>query len=162
MTAKKRDLKNQCEINLMQSKHQKNLRKGRVSLSNQIYHIISTTKNRTTVFSELASARKLILTLQQSDILKFTNTLAFVVMPDHLHWLMQLNEGATLSRVVKNLKSQSAKAIGQPIWQAGYYDHAIRQDEDIQKIARYIVANLIRAGLVNKVGDYPHWDAIWL
>ena len=52
--------------------------------------------------------------------------------------------------------------IGQPIWQAGYYDHAIRKDEDIVNIARYIIANPIRAGLVKKVGDYPHWHAIWL
>ena len=52
--------------------------------------------------------------------------------------------------------------MAQRISQAGYYDHALRQEEDMQKIARYIVANPIRAGLVNKVGDYPHWDAIWL
>ncbi|MFV3290267.1 transposase, partial [Pseudomonas sp. NY11955] len=29
-------------------------------------------------------------------------------------------------------------------------------------VARYIVANPIRAGLVSRVGDYPHWDAVWL
>jgi len=83
-------------------------------------------------------------------------------MPDHLHWLMQLNGDVTLQRVVKNIKSQSAKAIGKPIGQAGYCNHAIREDEDIQNIVRYIVANPIRAGLVSKVSDYPHWNAIWL
>ena len=49
-----------------------------------------------------------------------------------------------------------------PIWQAGYYDHALRIEEDIQTVARYIVANPIRAGLVQKIADYPHWDAVWL
>ncbi len=29
-------------------------------------------------------------------------------------------------------------------------------------IARYIVANPLRAGLVKKLGDYPYWDSIWL
>jgi len=29
-------------------------------------------------------------------------------------------------------------------------------------MARYIVMNPKRAGLVERVGDYPHWDAIWL
>jgi putative transposase len=29
-------------------------------------------------------------------------------------------------------------------------------------IARYIVANPLRAGLVERLGDYPHWDAVWL
>ena len=90
------------------------------------------------------------------------STLAFVVMPDHLHWLLQINQKQTLSTILKNVKAKSAQAIGQPIWQAGYYDHAIRKEEDIVNIARYIIANPIRAGLVNKVGDYPHWDAIWL
>jgi hypothetical protein len=38
----------------------------------------------------------------------------------------------------------------------------VRSDEDVQAIARYIVANPIRAGLVKRVGDYPFWNAIWL
>lgn len=146
----------------MQTKHQQDLRKGRYSLPNQIYHITTTTKNRTQIFSEFTAARALIKTMQKADGLNFTHTLAFVVMPDHLHWLMQLNADMSLSNVIKSMKSQSAKVIGQPIWQAGYYDHAIRKDEDIQNIARYIIANPIRAGLVTKVGDYPHWDAMWL
>ena len=83
-------------------------------------------------------------------------------MPDHIHWLMQLDNNATLERIIRSMKSQSAKAVGMPIWQTGYYDHAIRKDEDIQNIARYIVANPIRAGIVEKIGDYPHWDATWL
>lgn len=83
-------------------------------------------------------------------------------MPDHIHWLMQLVGSQTLANVVKTIKSKTTVQLGNPIWQAGYFDHAIRSVEDIQDIARYIVANPIRAGLVKKVGDYPHWDAIWL
>lgn len=146
----------------MQTKHQKDLRKGRYSLANQIYHITTTTKNRTQIFSKFVNARLLINTMQKADALNYTKTLAYVVMPDHVHWLLQLTEGVSLSNVIKSMKSESAKAIGQPIWQSGYYDHAVRKDEDIQTIARYIVANPIRAGLVTKVGDYSHWDAIWL
>jgi putative transposase len=43
-----------------------------------------------------------------------------------------------------------------------FYDHAVRKDEDVQGIARYIVANPLRAGLVKHIGYYPLWDAIWL
>lgn len=43
-----------------------------------------------------------------------------------------------------------------------FYDHALREEDDLKGIARYIVANQIRAGLVEKIGDYPHWDAVWL
>ena len=83
-------------------------------------------------------------------------------MPDHIHWLMQLDDKATLQQVIRSMKSQTAKVIGKPIWQAGYYDHAIRKDEDIVNIARYIIANPIRAGLVKRVGDYPHWHTVYL
>jgi len=38
----------------------------------------------------------------------------------------------------------------------------MRKEEDLQALARYIVANPLRAGLVKRVGDYPHWDAMWL
>ena len=135
---------------------QKNLRKGRYSQANQIYHITTTIANRQPLFNEFYLARKIINTIKQSDALNYTTTLAFVVMPDHVHWLMQLKDKGTLQQVIRSMKSQTAKVVGHPIWQAGYYDHAIRNDEDIVNIARYIIANPIRAGLVKKASDYPH------
>lgn len=48
------------------------------------------------------------------------------------------------------------------LWQPGFHDHAVRREESLEAIARYIVANPLRAGLVKKVGDYPLWDAIWV
>ena len=48
------------------------------------------------------------------------------------------------------------------LWQKGFHDRAIRKEEDMQEIARYVVANPLRAGLVEKIGDYPLWDVIWL
>jgi hypothetical protein len=38
----------------------------------------------------------------------------------------------------------------------------LRQDEDVARVARYVVANPLRAGLVKRIGDYPLWDAAWL
>jgi hypothetical protein len=32
----------------------------------------------------------------------------------------------------------------------------------VVKVARYIVYNPVRAGLVSRIGDYPHWDAVWV
>lgn len=155
-------MKNKFEQTTPNNPHQKDLRQGRFSQANQIYHITSSTLNRRPIFKEFNHARILIKHLAMSDKIGFTVTHAFVVMPDHIHWLFQLNQDKNLSKVVQSLKSTSAKSIGQPVWQAGYYDHAIRKDEDIQTIARYIIANPIRAGLVTRVGDYPHWDAVWL
>lgn len=52
--------------------------------------------------------------------------------------------------------------LGKGLWQANYYDHAVRQEEDLHKMARYMVANPLRANLVSHIGDYPLWDAVWL
>jgi hypothetical protein len=49
-----------------------------------------------------------------------------------------------------------------PVWQKAFYDHALRKDEDVKKMARYIIANPMRQGLVKKIDDYPLWDAIWI
>ena len=142
--------------------HQKDLRVGRFSKENHIYHITTTTLNRTPIFKSLVNARLMINILKKSDSLSQTQTLALVVMPDHLHWLFQLNNKLSLPKLLQSIKSVSSHTIGKPIWQPGYYDHAIRKDEDIVNIARYIIANPIRAGLVKRVGDYPHWDTIYL
>jgi REP element-mobilizing transposase RayT len=48
------------------------------------------------------------------------------------------------------------------IWQEGYYDHALRSEESLPDVARYIVMNPVRAGLVKSIRDYPLWDAQWL
>jgi len=78
-----------------------------------------------------------------------------------LHWLLRLQQGS-LSDSVGRIKSISAKRLGGPIWQAGFHDRALRREEDLPSVARYVVANPLRAGLVTRVGLYPHWDAIWL
>jgi len=88
-------------------------------------------------------------------------------MPDHLHWLIQL-QAMPLSKLVLQVKSRSAIAINKAratsghVWQKGFHDHALRREEDLTATARYVIANPLRAGLVKRVGEHPHWDAIWL
>ncbi|MFC5526621.1 transposase [Rhodanobacter ginsengisoli] len=45
------------------------------------------------------------------------------------------------------------------LWEKGFHDHALRRDESVEKAARYIIANPVRAGLVRDPMDYPYWDA---
>ena len=106
--------------------------------------------------------------MQKAQALDEAQTLAYVVMPDHFHWLLELKNG-TLSNAVRQVKGISAKALnelhgtqGRTVWQPGFHDHAVREEEDLLPIARYLVANPLRAGLVERLGDYPLWDAIWL
>ena len=175
------------------------LRRGRYSLHHQVYCITTVTRDRRPLFTDITTARLLIRELRRLHEQGAVVSLAWVVMPDHLHWLIRLGSSLSnefgftagslgigrmnstlqafppdefgptgLSRVVKALKARSAIAINRylcrhgNLWQRAYYDRAARKHEDIRQIARYIVANPLRAGLVRDIGDYPHWDCIWM
>jgi len=102
------------------------------------------------------------------EIEAHASTLCYVVMPDHVHWLLELGGDIGLSRVVQKFKSLSARKLRQrcvevgSVWQRGFHDRAVRRHEDIRDVARYVVANPLRAGLVRSLKDYPLWDAAWL
>jgi putative transposase len=148
---------------IAQTKHRGHaLRKGRVSITNQIYSITTVTRDRQRYFADFNTARTLIRILQTHEQNGDANTLCFIVMPDHLHWLMQLQDRKNLSATVRSVKSLTSKTLGVPVWQKGFHDRAIRHEEDVVDVARYIVANPVRAGLVKSIRDYPHWDAVWL
>jgi hypothetical protein len=49
-----------------------------------------------------------------------------------------------------------------PVWQKTFHDAGLREDDDVKAAARYLVANPVRAGLAECVGDYPYWNAVWL
>lgn len=137
-----------------------------MSETGRAYLVTTVTVQREPVFSDLRCGRQVVFALRGE--LSRAATLAFVVMPDHLHWLMQLRDGLHLGTVVRNVKSVSAHRVNSflgregRLWQAGYHDHAVRAEEDLAELARYVVANPLRAGLVERIGDYPLWDAVWL
>ena len=70
----------------------------------------------------------------------------YVVMPNHLHLLLSLeNVGgagpANLQTVIGLYKSGVSRRCGQPIWQKSYYDHVVRGQEDHAEIWKYIENN---------------------
>jgi len=142
--------------------HARHLRKGRVALPHHAYLITAVVAKRTPVFAELGAARCAARYLHDADVARHAQTLAFVVMPDHVHWLLQMTATGRLDEAVRCYKAKVSISLGQRLWQRGYHDHALRRDEDLRAAARYIIANPLRAGLVENIGDYPHWDAIWL
>ena len=146
----------------------KRLRQGRFSEKNRAYLVTSVTLLRERVFLGLESGRILVAAMRAEQNAGHAQTLAFVVMPDHFHWLLSLAGEQDLSRIVGRVKSRASRLVNRAsgregrLWQDGYHDHAIRAEEDLADVARYVVANPLRAGLVKKLGDYPLWDALWI
>jgi len=147
--------------------HGKHLRTGRYSECGRIYMLTAVTQHREPVFSDWQVGRLVVHQFRQAQAEGLADSLAWVVMPDHFHWLVELKHG-TLAQLVLATKSRSARAVNARLgrsgrfWQKGFHDRAIRREEDLQAVARYIIANPLRAGLVRRVQDYPLWDAVWL
>lgn len=95
------------------------------------------------------------------------DSLAWVVMPDHVHWLFELR-GDNLSHCVQAMKSRCTRSYRSisgsraPLWQAGFYDHQLRSCEDLTVQATYIVSNPLRRGLADRIEDYPFWWCRWI
>jgi putative transposase len=85
---------------------------------------------------------------------------AYCVMPDHVHVLLMPFEGASVISFVQSVKSRTTRDFWnisgrRKLWQRGFHDHILRNDEDVERIGAYILANPVRAGLVDEVAAYP-------
>ena len=143
------------------------LRIGRVSEASGVYLMTVVVHRRAPIFDDVRLGRLVVKQLREAHEDQWALSLAFVVMPDHLHWLVQLQH-ATLAELMCRIKSRSSltvnRALGRKgrLWQKGYHDRGVRREEDLKDFARYVVCNPIRAGLVKRVHDYPLWDVWWL
>ena len=83
----------------------------------------------------------------------------YVVMPDHIHLLLQIHDGRsmiaptkdvdcgrsmiapTIGQVMKQMKGAASKDAGRSLWQKSYYDHVIRSQSDYLDAWNYIEGN---------------------
>lgn len=93
--------------------------------------------------------------------------LVYCLMPDHIHLLVEgMTDQSNFRRFVKRAKQHSGAAYalkyGKGLWQEGYYERVLRQDEDVRDVARYILWNPVRAGLVQTPAEYPYLGSdVW-
>jgi REP element-mobilizing transposase RayT len=81
-------------------------------------------------------------------------------MPNHVHVVLRLSPGQELAAVVHSWKSYTAKQANQILrrsgswWGREYYDHLIRDGDELDRIIRYVKNNPIKAGLKD-------WVWVW-
>jgi putative transposase len=147
---------------------QKVLKKGRLSIPGHAYLLTTTTLFRRPVFRDFEAANKAASVHTMKWVWRDSQCLAWVLMPDHWHGLIMLGENDQLHTLMGRFKMASSKNVSDKhktngwLWARGYHDHALRSDEAFRDAGRYLVANPLRAKLVDHVGMYPYWDAIWL
>jgi len=108
------------------------LRKGRASIANGVYLITTTTFERQKLFDDFPVGCAVARCFEDADFLGDAAMLAWVLMPDHVHWLLQLGERDGLGRVVNRLKSASARYANRArgasgvVWAKAFHDHGLR------------------------------------
>lgn len=142
------------------------LRRGRVSEPGRIYLVTFVTWNRAPVFRDYRAARMAARIIHAPKTWNGAECLAWVLMPDHFHGLIRLDD-CDLSKVVASVRSRLTRAFRAegrtfPLWQRAFQERALREDDDVRAAARYVIANPVRAGLVQHVCDYPYWNAVWV
>jgi putative transposase len=84
---------------------------------------------------------------------------AFMLMPDHIHTLLSFRRDTSMSRVIGDWKHFHSHHNG-IVWQDGYFDHRLRDDErgeELNAKINYIRNNPVAAGLCAKWEDWPWW-----
>lgn len=85
---------------------------------------------------------------------------AYVVMPDHVHFLLAaVHDGADFKAMVKAWKQRTgfewSRRCGKKLWQHGYWERVLRGNDNPLSICRYIIENPVRAGLSRHPQGYP-------
>lgn len=132
-----------------------------------IFHLGLFTERRTLHLKPFAVARAVARALRRADEDQYTETLAWVVLPDQVQWLFVLRDFTTLSRPVREVKASSEREIAPmiepygPIWQPAFAETRIKDLEAAERLALDVV--LTRAGSkpAGDPGAWSHWDAIW-
>ena len=140
-----------------------NLRKGRASIPGAYYHIIINTHQRQQLLADNDVASIIFQTFDWLETKNRLKWIGIMVMPDHVHTIIELGTGQTLSKVLHSLKLFTARQINKHLsrqgtfWQADYRDWGIRDKKSLNNMIRYCYANPVRKGLVEDAKDYPYW-----
>ena len=84
---------------------------------------------------------------------------AVVILPEHLHALITMRDTVDdYPRLWQDIKKGFTRRVGtrSSPWQPRYWEHTIRDQDDLQAHADYIHINPVKHGLVERAIDWPH------
>src|SRR4029077_163441 len=89
----------------------------------------------------------------------------FVVMPDHIHLLLTPTDQTSLEKAMQLIKGGSSHEIHQQrgnkmqIWQPGFHEESVRDDNDYSRKTEYIRMNPVHAHFVERPEDWSYSSA---
>jgi putative transposase len=145
----------------------------RAHIAGGVFFFTVVTNGRRPLFRQEAAREALRQAWQETERSRPFETIAFCLLPDHIHALWQLPEGdADFSRRWAQIKarfSRIARGSGRPgnpltssarptreagFWQRRFWEHAIRAENDLERHMDYIHYNPVKHGLASDPADW--------
>ena len=118
------------------------------------------TNDRAHHFTSALIVEAVLLRFRQHARHELVALLAYCFMPDHLHLLVSggrpdADVGRFLTRAKQSSGHWFSVEFGARLWQRYAWDRVLRHEEDTLSAIRYLLANPVRAGLVQHPLEYP-------
>src|ERR1700724_1962375 len=142
-------------------------RRAKIEGSFFFFTVVLAERPSNLLFEKIDRFRRIYRTIQQRRPFE---TIAICVLPDHLHALWALPEGdADFSTRWSLIKGDFSRGLDprqrstskvrrreRDIWQRRYWEHAVRDDADLERHVDYIHFNPAKHGHVTCVADWPY------
>ena len=116
-----------------------------------MYFITICTKNRTEILGKIIN-NNIILSQEGKMVKKYIEQIEkvyngtymdeYIIMPNHIHLIINIQKKMDISRIIKQYKMSVSKVLGYSIWQKSYHDHIIRNEKEYYIIKNYIQNNV--------------------
>lgn len=134
-------------------------------VANQPYFVTAATRDRRPIFRSHQAAELMLAGLEKAhEEFKFY-LLAYALMPNHVHLIIVPNEASSLGRIMQSIKGRFARLWNKQsgsegsLWQARYYESAVRTEAQLRRWIEYIDQNPVKAGLAVTPEEYPYCSA---
>jgi len=125
-----------------------------------VYHLTWGTLARKPVLSHSVIVMPLVEELEREAKSGEMLLYVYCFMPDHVHVLLSPLGEQDVASFVQAYKSKTTWLYWKTgnhgrLWQHGFYDRILRQEEDIKQVGKYILENPVRKRLVDDFREYP-------
>jgi putative transposase len=149
------------------------MRYRRIYIKGGTYSFTVVTYQRMNLFSEPANIESLSKSIEHVQKDHPFAIVAQVILPDHLHAIWELPEGDSnypmrwyliKSNFTRRYTREHGRGASQlqggkgerKVWQRRYWEHTIRDDQDLDNHIDYIHFNPVHHGLVKIPGDWEY------
>jgi putative transposase len=144
---------------------QRNGNTANIGTGTRTFFVTSSTYNRKRLFQVEKYAQLLCDVIKTYATSRKFELHAFVIMPDHFHILVSIGPETSIERTVQLIKGGFSYRLSHEldrrgeVWQRGFSEIRIYDDEAFASRKKYIHDNPVRARLVEAAEDYPYSSA---